>query len=236
MDSSPIFMPTTFYVGDVNGYLIKEDPVPRIDVGPKTMEATGTLRSKLAANGIKFSDIRRIVLTHAHEDHCGLAKSVRDEAKDAEILIHDWETGHLFGRLAHEDHRQLMLRSGVPDSVFKEMQALYEQVSLLTDSMEDGGFSPLRDEMELEFESGSLKVLHTPGHTPGSCSFAGEANRTPICGACILTRITPNPIISILQNPVDKLRSRRAEAWNITGVCRYLRRPLISSPRFRLYG
>lgn len=194
-------IPTPFYVGDVNVYLIKEDPVTLIDVGPKTIEASEALRLKLADHGLKFSDIRRIVLTHAHEDHCGLAKSVRDEAKDAEILIHEWETGHLFGRLAQDEHRHLMLRSGVPESVFAEMKTLYEEISLLTDSLEDGDFKPLRDEMELEFESGSLKVLHTPGHTPGSCSFVREANRTLVCGDCVLKRITPNPVLS--PDPID---------------------------------
>ena len=211
-------IPTPFYVGDVNVYLIKEDPLTLIDVGPKTKEAAAALREKLAKHGVKFSDIRRIVLTHAHEDHCGLAKSVRDEAKDAEILIHDWETGHLFGRLAHEEHRQLMLRSGVPDVVFTEMQALYEQVSLLTDSLEDGDFSLLRDEMELPFESGSLKVLHTPGHTPGSCSFAREANRTLICGDCVLKRITPNPILA--PDPIDPTKRFKSLAEYLVSIAK----------------
>ena len=211
-------IPTPFYVGDVNVYLIKEDPLTLIDVGPKTKEAAAALREKLAKHGVKFSDIRRIVLTHAHEDHCGLAKSVRDEAKDAEILIHDWETGHLFGRLAHDEHRELMLRSGVPEPVFKEMQALYAQVSLLTDSLEDGGFSPLHDEMELEFATGSLKVLHTPGHTPGSCSFAREANRTLICGDCVLKRITPNPILS--PDPVDPTKRFKSLAEYLVSLAK----------------
>jgi len=201
MNIIQLSIPTPFYVGDVNVYLIKEDPLTLIDVGPKTPEASKALREKLALLGVEFADIRRIVLTHAHEDHCGLAKQVRDEAKDAEILVHEWETGHLFGRLAQEEHRALLTRSGVPDAVFAEMKGLYQQVNLLTDSLEDGDFSPLRDEMELEFESGSLKVLHTPGHTPGSCSFVREANRTLICGDCILKRITPNPILS--PDPVD---------------------------------
>lgn len=200
----PISIPTPFYVGDVNVYLIKEDPVTLIDVGPKTDAAAKALRGKLAQNGVKFSDVRRIVLTHAHEDHCGLAKRVRDEAKDAEVLIHEWETGHLFGRLAHEEHRQLMLRSGVPDAVFEDMKSLYEDISLLTDSLADGDFRQLTDEMEIEFEGGSLKVLHTPGHTPGSCSFVREANRTLICGDCVLKRITPNPILS--PHPIDPTR------------------------------
>jgi glyoxylase-like metal-dependent hydrolase (beta-lactamase superfamily II) len=201
MQIIPLSIPTPFYVGDVNVYLIKEDPVTLIDVGPKTAEAGAALRAKLGENGIRFSDVRRIVLTHAHEDHCGLAKQVRDEAKNAEILIHDWETGHLFGRLAQEQHRKLLLRSGVPAAVFEDMKSLYDEISLLTDALDDGEFVPLKDEMELEFESGSLRVLHTPGHTPGSCSFAREANRTLICGDCVLKRITPNPIVS--PDPVD---------------------------------
>ena len=201
MNIISLSIPTPFYVGDVNVYLIKEDPLTLIDVGPKTKEAADALRRELARNGVQFSDVRRIVLTHAHEDHCGLAKSVRDEAKDAEIFIHEWETGHLFGRLAHEDHRQLMMRSGVPDSVFEEMRSLYEEISLLTDSLEADDLQPLHDEMELEFDSGVLRVLHTPGHTPGSCSLVREADRTLICGDCILKRITPNPILA--PHPVD---------------------------------
>lgn len=201
MQIIPLSIPTPFYVGDVNVYLIKQDPVTLIDVGPKTQAAAEILRSKLGENGIQFADIRRIVLTHAHEDHCGLAKQVRDEAKNAQILVHEWETGHLFGRLAQEHQHSLLLRSGVPKNVLDEMRNLYDEVSLLTDALEDGEFSPLKDEMELEFETGSLTVLHTPGHTPGSCSFAREANRTLICGDCVLKRITPNPMLA--PDPLD---------------------------------
>lgn len=192
----PLSVPTPFYVGDVNVYLIKEDPLTLVDVGPKTAEASAVLRQKLKQNGFDFKDIRRIVLTHAHEDHCGLAKQVRDEAKNAEIFVHGWETGHLFGRLAREEHHKLMLRAGVSDVVFEEMQSIYGEISLLTDALSDGEFVELHDEQDLEFESGFLKVLHTPGHTPGSCSFVREANRTLICGDCVLKRITPNPIVS----------------------------------------
>ena len=208
MNIIPLSIPTPFYVGDVNVYLIKEDPVTLIDVGPKTKEAADALRDGLRRNGVQVSDIRRIVLTHAHEDHCGLAKQVRDEAKDAEILVHEWETGHLFGRLAQDDHRKLMMSSGVPENVFGEMQELYGEVSLLADSLEDSDYKPLRDAMELEFTSGVLKVLHTPGHTPGSCSFVREANRTLFCGDCVLKRITPNPILSLDPlNPEKRFKS-----------------------------
>ncbi len=197
----PISVPTPFYVGAVNVYLIREDPVTLIDVGPKTVEAADVLRRSLGENGVKFSDVRRILLTHAHEDHCGLAKSVRDEAKNAEIFIHEWETGHLVGRLSDEANRRLLLMSGVPDRVFHEMRDLYEEISLLTDSLADSDHKPLTDGEELEFACGTITVIHTPGHTPGSCSFIREANRTLICGDCILKRITPNPVLS--PDPID---------------------------------
>ena len=128
----PLSIPTPFYVGDVNVYLIKEEPLTLIDVGPKTVEAADALREKLRENGVRLEDIKRIVLTHTHEDHCGLAKQIRDEAKNAEIFVHRWETGHLFGRLAREEHKNLMLRAGVPETVFSEMQSLYADCLLYT--------------------------------------------------------------------------------------------------------
>ena len=214
----PLSIPTPFYVGDVNVYLIKEEPLTLIDVGPKTKQASDALREKLKFNGVKFSDVQRIVLTHAHEDHCGLAKQVRDEAKNAEILVHNWETGHLFGRFAREEHHKLMIRAGVPTAVFQEMQGLYRDISLLTDALSDGEFSALKDEMELEFKGGTLKVLHTPGHTPGSCSFLREANRTLIAGDCVLKRITPNPIIS--SDPIDSEKRFQSLAEYLVSLAR----------------
>lgn len=214
----PIAVPTPFYVGDVNVYLIKEEPLTLIDVGPKTPEAYNALRDGLRRNGVSFSDVERIVLTHAHEDHCGLAKKVRDEARNANIFVHGWETGHLFGRLEREEHHELMIRAGVPEAVFREIQSLYKDISLLTDALTEGEFSLLRDEMEIEFSSGTLTVLHTPGHTPGSCSFLREANRTLIAGDCVLKRITPNPVIA--PDPVNPEQRFKSLAEYLVSLAR----------------
>jgi glyoxylase-like metal-dependent hydrolase (beta-lactamase superfamily II) len=200
----PISLPTPFYIGPVNVYLIVADPITLIDTGPKTKEANDALREGLRRAGIRVSDISRIVLTHAHEDHCGLARSLRDEAKDAEVLVHDWETGHRVGRLEYEVHRALLARAGVPDTEIETMRKLYEDVRLYADSFNDHEYSALRDEAELEFAAGSLRIIHTPGHTPGSCSFVREADRTVIAGDCVLKRVTPNPILS--PDPIDSSR------------------------------
>src|ERR1051325_8419306 len=73
----PISVPTPFYVGPVNVYLIAEEPVTLIDTGPKTKEAIEALREGLRRAHFRVSDIRRIVLTPAHEDNCGLAPPPR---------------------------------------------------------------------------------------------------------------------------------------------------------------
>ena len=214
----PLAVPTPFYIGDVNVYLIKEDPLTLIDVGPKTENAAAALRDGLQKHGVRISDIRRIVLTHAHEDHCGLAKRVRDEANSAQIFVHKWETGNLFGRPSRGENRNLMIRAGVPTEVLREIQNVYKEVSLLTDTLEDSDFSALEDESELEFTSGVLRVLHTPGHTPGSCSFFREADRTLFAGDCVLKRITPNPVIS--PDPFDANKRFKSLAEYLVSLAR----------------
>lgn len=202
MNIIPLSIPTPFYIGDVNVYLVKEDPITLIDIGPKTDEAEKSLREKLRRNGVDFTDIRRIFLTHAHADHSGLTKKVRDSAKNAEIFVHEWETGQLFGDFDDEANKNLLIRAGVPPEILRDLEKVYEQAAFYTDVLERGEFSPLADEAEFEFSSGMLKALHTPGHTPGSCSFVRESNRTVICGDTVLKRITPNPIIA--PDPFDK--------------------------------
>jgi glyoxylase-like metal-dependent hydrolase (beta-lactamase superfamily II) len=218
MNIVPISVPTPFYVGPVNVYLIKEEPLTLIDTGPKTKEALEALREGLRRERVRPADIRRVVLTHAHEDHCGLAKQLRDEAKDAEVLVHGWETGHRAGRLEYAEHRDLLVRAGVPEDEIAAMRRMYEGVRAYADALEDHEHAELTDDAEIEFERGSLRVVHTPGHTPGSCSFLREADRTVIAGDCVLKRITPNPVLS--PDPVDPSRRFRSLAEYLVSLAR----------------
>ena len=214
----PISVPTPFYVGPVNVYLVREEPLTLIDTGPKTKEALEALKEGLRRERVRVSDIRRIVLTHAHEDHCGLAKKLRDEAKDAEVLVHGWETGHSVGRLEYDEHRALLERAGVPPEEVAEMRRTYEGVRRFADALEDHEHAELVDDDEIKFEKGALRVVHTPGHTPGSCSFLREADRTLLAGDCVLKRITPNPVLS--PDPFDPARRFRSLAEYLVSLAR----------------
>jgi glyoxylase-like metal-dependent hydrolase (beta-lactamase superfamily II) len=214
----PISLPTPFYIGPVNVYLIAEDPITIIDTGPKTKEAIDVLREGLKRAGFAVADIRRIVLTHAHEDHCGLARVLREEARDAQVFVHGWETGHRAGRLEHEENLRLLTEAGVPGEEIGGMRRLYESVREYADSLDDDHCSELNDGDELEFATGILRVVHTPGHTPGSCSFLREADRTVIAGDCVLKRITPNPMLS--PDPIDPSRRFRSLAEYLVSLAR----------------
>ena len=76
----------------------------------------------------------------------------------------------------------------------------------------------LIDDDEIKFERGALRVVHTPGHTPGSCSFLREADRTIIAGDCVLKRITPNPVLS--PDPIDPTRRFRSLAEYLVSLAR----------------
>ena len=98
------------------------------------------------------------------------------------------------------------------------MRRLYEDVRQYAESLEDDHCTELVDGDELEFDAGVLRVVHTPGHTPGSCSFLREADRTIIAGDCVLKRITPNPVIS--PDPIDPSRRFRSLAEYLVSLAR----------------
>src|SRR5713226_2177804 len=71
-------VPTPFPVGPVNVHLIKREPITLIDSGPLTEEAWDALVAGLRVEGLTVRDIQRVLLTHGHHDHFGLAARIAD--------------------------------------------------------------------------------------------------------------------------------------------------------------
>jgi hydroxyacylglutathione hydrolase len=90
--------------------------------------------------------VKYLLHTHAHFDHVGATKELK-ETLGAQILLH------------RED---LFLYNQVP------MQGAMFGIQLEPTLPADG---ELNDEMEVVFGKNKSKILHTPGHTPGSVCF-----------------------------------------------------------------
>ncbi|HXG65517.1 MAG TPA: MBL fold metallo-hydrolase [Blastocatellia bacterium] len=191
-------MPTPFYVGPVNVYLIEEEPLTLIDAGPRTDEAIAALRDGLRRLGRKLSDIKRIIISHAHADHYGLAGCIVEES-GAAPYIHAWDAPEVAAEQDYSPYKKLLAAAGVPAEVIERMQAGYEKFRGFTYPLDH--VETLNDEDEIIFERESLTVVHTPGHTPGSICLMRTSNRLFFASDTVLKNITPNPVLS--PDPLD---------------------------------
>ncbi len=200
--------PTPFYVGPINAYVIKDEPVTLVDSGVKTDEAEDALRSGLAEIGLTFGDIERIVITHAHLDHYGLAGAVAAEGNPT-ICAHPLEVYDIESELGYEspdDPRtdrgeKFLLESGLPEEklglnlarhpVFQELRKAVK----VTDRIEDGDIMP--------FERGDMKAIHCPGHSPGMINFYDPAEKVLLSGDNVLKHISPVPLLNFPLDPAE---------------------------------
>lgn len=188
-----ISVPTPFYVGPVNVYLVEEDPLTLIDVGPRNEDSLAALKAGLAGLGYGIGDIKRIIISHAHADHYGLAQLVAEES-GASVLMHEWDAPAVKADMDYRAYRDLLGSAGVPVEAIDRMEAGYEKFKGFAYPLKD--VELLKDEDEILFEHESLQVVHTPGHTPGSICLVRSSNRLIFSSDTVLKNITPNPVLS----------------------------------------
>jgi len=196
-----IIVPTPFYVGPVNVYLIEEDPLTLIDAGPRDGDSLEALRSGLARIGHKLSDIKRIIISHAHADHYGLAQLIVEES-GATAYIHEWDAPAVSADMDYGAYRAVLTSAGVPRETIDQMEAGYEKFRGFAYPL--ARVEKLKDQDEILFDHESLTVVHTPGHTPGSICLIRTSNRLVFASDTVLKTITPNPVLS--PDPIDSTR------------------------------
>lgn len=186
----PLLLPTPYPVGPVNAYLLPGPPVTLVDCGPKTEEARAALEAGLGRAGMTFGQIERLVITHGHLDHFGLAATVA--AGGAEVYAHPADLPKLRGeRWLIEPVRTLIAEAGFEPDLADRLLDVFRRYRRQFDDITPAHF--LADGDRVEFADGTLEVLHTPGHALGHiCLRDGEAL---ISGDLLLEEISPNPVI-----------------------------------------
>ena len=71
----------------VNAYLLLGEPLTLVDPGADSADTREALEGALGSHGLQLEDVERIVITHQHHDHAGLAHWIR-ERWGAEVVAH----------------------------------------------------------------------------------------------------------------------------------------------------
>jgi glyoxylase-like metal-dependent hydrolase (beta-lactamase superfamily II) len=193
-----IEVPVPYPVKWINCYYI-EDSIPTlIDTGMRTSDGFEALESGIRKHGGTIRDIRRILVTHGHMDHVGLSGLIADMSA-AEVYLHPWDTMAAYfpgGPLQEkaEDFRGLFLEAGVPNDTIPQLidTILTRHITFCTAIFCE---IPMHEGDAFIFDDFNLRVIHTPGHSPGSVCFFNETDGELFSGDTLITEFFSNPTI-----------------------------------------
>ncbi len=192
-------MPTPFPVGPVNLYLIEGDELTLIDTGPNDPETAPALREQLAARGVAFQDIRRVIITHAHMDHFGLAAQIV-AASGARVYSHprnrDWLTDYENESARRQEfNHQLFAAHGASRDLLDRMAQGMRGFRQYAASVPAENFIPLRGGDAIRLHRDEWRVLDAPGHASGLIIFYEPQSRVLLSNDHLLLNISSNPVI-----------------------------------------
>ncbi|HEY84992.1 MAG TPA: MBL fold metallo-hydrolase [Chloroflexi bacterium] len=193
-----IELPTGLPVGTVNVYLFTQPEPVLVDTGVKSEESKVALQAALSNYGLGVDDLAKIVITHPHIDHFGLAGWLA-EYSHAQFLIFEpglpwlldftavWQ--RRFDYYAHD----LFPRLGLPHEIGDPIIDYYLSIKNAHD--------PLPPERATAFQNGDClamgganwRVVYTPGHTYTQTCFYQPDTRQFLAADMLLAR-APTPI------------------------------------------
>ena len=183
-------MPTPFKVGPANVYVFTDGPVTLIDCGPNTWAAENALRLGLAELGLVVEQVARIIVTHAHPDHFGLAPRIHG-VSGAEVFVGVHDLPKISGTRDMYATGALLMEVGIP--LDELLQWGRDAPRDLDPKMEE--LTPIHPGDRFGFEGFHLEALHLPGHTSGHICMLEPERRVLFAGDTLISHITPNPIL-----------------------------------------
>lgn len=149
----------------VKADLILEPELSLIDCGHPG--SSPRINRAITSAGRSPTELRRVVITHGHPDHAGSARELAEAG--ARILIHPADAASL--RTTWRDVVQQPTKGRVFAAMTPEPPAFQP--------IEDGDVLPML---------GGLRVVHTPGHTPGSVCLYSARDRVLFVGDSLQRR------------------------------------------------
>lgn len=193
-----IELPTIFEAMTVNSWLIKGDENILIDCGEQTDKTWDALNKGLQENGLTLQDISKVVITHAHLDHMGMANRITQNS-DAIIwvseMVYEWAINleTLLGRrtkailaailpnIAKDDH------SKVHDFGYKKLSPYWDEIP-------EDRLHVFPMEGAIDFGGQAWEIIYTPGHCLNQTCFYQKDTGWLLSADMILPMI-PIPII-----------------------------------------
>jgi glyoxylase-like metal-dependent hydrolase (beta-lactamase superfamily II) len=173
--------------------LLADTGVVVVDPGWESDTGWTDLERGLATAGISADRITGIVVTHVHLDHHGLSRRL-SEASGAWIAMHAEEVQALPARIGEtvgpDGGRAWLARCGAPAEMMAEFNAdLADTLGIFRLADPD---ILLKDGESLDLPDRRIRVVWTPGHTPGHICLYDADYDLLLTGDHLLPRISPN--------------------------------------------
>lgn len=199
MDPLRIEFPIGWSMGSVNAYLFTQPEIVLVDAAVKTDACWEMLVDGLAAHGVAARDIARVVITHPHVDHFGLAGRLAAES-DATVWICElgapWLTDMdgMWAQRMDYYRRDFLPPLGLPPETNEMILWGMQGLAAHADPVPVERVVAFRSDGVLQMGGGEWRVIHAPGHASAQTVFFQPETRR-LLSADMLLAVTPAPVI-----------------------------------------
>jgi glyoxylase-like metal-dependent hydrolase (beta-lactamase superfamily II) len=214
-------------------YLIEGEPLTLIDTGVQSVESRAVLEAALGGLGYGLAEIERVIVTHSHHDHFGSVESIRAAGANLECWVHalDAELVEDFSGLTGQRMSwmtELFREFGVPGPLLERLEEQGRSALKVFDREAQATKVDRRltDGDRVEWRDWGLRVVHSPGHTPGHILLEDEELGVLFTGDQIMAAAIPNAENFYLSEQAgsEDLLARRPRFRGLVEMRRSLRR------------